>query len=264
MELLKLNYSSDSETEKLPELPDHIVYKYEKTPTLTQFSNMSKLNFKKYNVFMFLEVRLKKDQVDFTNTLLHDVNNLTKNITFTPLHYGKLNAMLPLHISLSPTLDFPNIESRDQYVHDFINLVSKKKLQKFDITLQPNWKLVPNYDNSIWFLTLGVDEKTKKKITPLVECVENAAKLSSDVKLNNFNNFYLFPHISIGKDEGNSIVRKLLQENNLQELRKEMEKTNQIIKSSIILHPYELELMHFKCSSIKVKKNYDIISIPLM
>lgn len=94
----------------------------------------------------------------------------------TPSLLSPLGAPLPLHVSLSRTLQIKT-ENRDSFVRALTAALHKSQARPFDVRFT-SLKWVPNYERNRWFLVLGIEKPPNDDLNRLlVAC--NAASESS-------------------------------------------------------------------------------------
>ena len=94
----------------------------------------------------------------------------------TPSLRSPLGVSLPLHISLSRTLQFKT-EHRDGFLNTLTASLRKAAVRPFDVSFT-SLKWVPNYERNRWFLVLGVAEPEHNELNRLLGACNEAAEKS--------------------------------------------------------------------------------------
>jgi len=91
-----------------------------------------------------------------------------------PALRSELGAPLPLHISLSRTLQIPTDE-RDPFQETVTRCLRKAAVDPFRITCS-GLKWVPNFDRNRWFLVLGIMKPERDELNRLLDACNDAAE----------------------------------------------------------------------------------------
>ncbi|KAF2648750.1 hypothetical protein K491DRAFT_698667 [Lophiostoma macrostomum CBS 122681] len=92
----------------------------------------------------------------------------------TPSLRSPLGVPLPLHISLSRTLQIKT-EERDRFLDEMTASLRRAAVGPFDINFT-NLKWVPNYERNRWFLVLGVERPEHDDLNRLLEACNAASE----------------------------------------------------------------------------------------
>jgi len=92
----------------------------------------------------------------------------------TPSLRSPLGAALPLHLSLSRTLQVKTDE-REAFVETLNSSLRKVAVRPFRIRFS-RLKWVPNFERNRWFLVLGVDKPAQDELNRLLEACNEAAE----------------------------------------------------------------------------------------
>ncbi|KAH7123680.1 U6 snRNA phosphodiesterase Usb1 [Dendryphion nanum] len=90
----------------------------------------------------------------------------------TPSLLSPLGAPLPLHISLSRTLQIKT-EDRDDFLDTLTSSLRKSGVRPFEAQLT-SLKWVPNYERNRWFLVLGIEKPSHDELNKLLEACNSA------------------------------------------------------------------------------------------
>ncbi|AET39321.1 phosphoric diester hydrolase Ecym_4257 [Eremothecium cymbalariae DBVPG len=281
MNLIRSNYDTDSdveseiereheqEHEQLPCIPDKVIYRYQKDPKMsTSLSQLSKK--RNWSAFAFIEFQLTQQQLFVMNNLVREVNETmkTEKVYFSPLFYGRMNAVKPLHISLSPTLMFPDQQSISDWIQAFKSKITQDTtLRRFNVHLQPEWSLYPNFDKTVWFLSLPVVRNSgQEDILPKITGHLKTSSMEHGASFGHlsFEEVLEKLHLSVASDPNNPTSVKFLRnqdqiglEHNLLKLQKRLQNANSLLQTSGIAQ------FQVKCTELKIKRDNSIISIPL-
>ncbi|KAF2869494.1 U6 snRNA phosphodiesterase Usb1, partial [Massariosphaeria phaeospora] len=92
----------------------------------------------------------------------------------TPSLQSPLGAPLPLHVSLSRTLQIKT-EDREHFLTTLNTWISAAKVRPFHITFSA-LKWVPNYERNRWFLVLGIAKPAHDELNRLLKACNGAAE----------------------------------------------------------------------------------------
>lgn len=92
----------------------------------------------------------------------------------TPLLRSDLGASLPLHISLSRTLQIKS-EDREHFLHVLNASLRKSAVKSFNIRFS-SLKWVPNFERNRWFLVLSIDKPAQDELNRLLNACNETAE----------------------------------------------------------------------------------------
>lgn len=92
----------------------------------------------------------------------------------TPSLLSSLSVPLPLHVSLSRTLQIKT-DDRDRYLETLTACLRHASVRSFDV-LSNSLKWVPNFDRDRWFLVLGIKKPPYDELNRLLEACNEASE----------------------------------------------------------------------------------------
>jgi hypothetical protein len=94
----------------------------------------------------------------------------------TPSLQSELGAPLPLHISLSRTLQLKN-EDREDFLETLKASLRRAAVRTFDFEFE-GLKWVPNFERNRWFLVLGIKKPENDELNRLLQACNEASQSS--------------------------------------------------------------------------------------
>jgi hypothetical protein len=91
-----------------------------------------------------------------------------------PSLQSELGVPVPLHISLSRTLQIPT-EDREDFVNTLRSCLRKAAVGSFRFKFS-SLKWVPNYERNRWFLVLSIEKPAQNELNALLNACNNAAE----------------------------------------------------------------------------------------
>lgn len=273
MELISESYGSESEFEDLEEtietgeekqlhIPNEVIYTHHKEPIVNPMNKyLSSPIKRKVQCFFFLEIRLNMTQQRILDSALFDVNNVMHSFgenAFEPTYRGKLGTLKPLHVSLSSSILYDS----DMEFKECLERVESKlqSLRPYDVPVRfsGTWGLYPNFDSSIWFLSLACDTETKKKAAPLLQTINDVTKAATDSA-----------HIKFMENLHMSIAMTPNWASSLDSVNKEKQQRKLEIQRNILqTHaggklPMLRSEFSFTCKNIMIQSGATVLSMPL-
>lgn len=90
-----------------------------------------------------------------------------------PFLHSELGAPLPLHVSLSRTLQI-RTEDREAFLETLKSCVRRAAVRSFRFSFS-SLKWVPNFERNRWFLVLGIEKPAKNELNKLLGACNGAA-----------------------------------------------------------------------------------------
>lgn len=277
MGLVSSDYNSDSDSDSdstnsvsetgedsikrqcLPELPDDIVYNYNKPVVIDPLNTRMYIAPVSKNIgFLFLELRLDSKQQQIMDLVLKGVNAVMDTHhrnSFEPLHRGKFGAMKPLHVSLSETMMFANESELEEKMGRIRQEIRALECKSVPVALSGGWLVYENFDASLQFLAVGLSEPARGRLKPVLSIVEKYKPRSpvsrQPVDLNNL-------HVSFGVAQNAYLQQdESISRQRLDSLR------NLVSTEASDRLPLLRANLQFRCHELKAKVGTSVITLPL-
>ncbi|KAH7408356.1 U6 snRNA phosphodiesterase Usb1 [Phaeosphaeria sp. MPI-PUGE-AT-0046c] len=91
-----------------------------------------------------------------------------------PFLHSELGAPLPLHVSLSRTLQIKT-EDRETFLETLKSCIRKVAVRSFQVNFH-SLKWVPNFERNRWFLVLSIEKPAKNELNNLLGACNEAAR----------------------------------------------------------------------------------------
>lgn len=265
-EISDSDYEFEQENSSIPLIPDEILYKYQKHPMSNYLTRQAG---KCLHAFVFIEIWPNPYQRAIFDRVVGRANECLKKegICFTPLYKGRMNAIKPLHVSLSGSINFHDSSTASKWLKILKERISKDcTLRPTNIRLKSLSTLYPNFDNSVLFLSMPLAETSQTFIASLINHVElTILKFKQHLEQSTQPQILGKAHISLAKDINAPTFSKSLINNNYNcfDFNAASLKKTLCDANTNFLSPKEIEQLQFGCGSIKIHLDTSVVHVSL-
>ncbi|AMD18965.1 HBR064Wp [Eremothecium sinecaudum] len=266
MDLVKSNYSSsDSEyeleekREDLPKLPDDIIYRFQKDPMPSRSNT--------FRTFVFLEVSPNKAQIQTLNHVIQLANKSVKHEGnhFTSLYTGRLNAVRPLHVTLSMLQPHPDKESQRRWIETMRNRITQDNtLKPLKLNFPIRLSILRTAARVTLMLCLPLSDELKNTY---IKRICSYLSLPSDDAIAPSTNVIVpeDAHVSIGKDAKDPFFLRNELIGDCEAISHKMSRLQNLLnEASDRLLEEGVKELEFECTEIKLQLNWgSVATIPL-
>ncbi|AAS54293.1 AGL198Wp [Eremothecium gossypii ATCC 10895] len=254
MDLVRANYAADSDSDSQGEedvscpLPEYISHMFRRAAT-------AGLRLERPHVYAYADVQLSEQQRGILERLVQRANSARVEAEFQPLFYGRLRARRPLHVSLTPALQFSSAAAATACVERMRAGLAGAGVLATALERAP--RVLPNCDSSVAYLALPLAPAGRAQAAALTARL-GAALAATPGGLTPYDSaaFAAGAHVSVAEDSQNPGLLRYARAKDTPGAAAHLERMETLLQASDTpLPPADAAALQIVCTAVHLTLN---------